>query len=494
MIGSRIPFWVRRRREETGKHLNFFAFPRVKTDNQEYTYLLMPSALQDHPARPAPSSEPTQPPDAYRLAEPAVAYERRNFLLMALYQVVMRTGWIFKTESVVMPAVLDTVTGGGPWGGLLRGCLPVLNRLGHGIPPLLFARRLKILPQKRWGVFVCTLCMALVFFALSTMWRMQGTVARGWMPVLFLTCYFVFFVVTGINNLSFDTLQGKLIHAARRGRLMLLANTAGATTAIVAALLLMPLWLTAEGGQFELIFGFSALCFAAASVCMGMVVEPSDNYVEAATGLDQVIRRSWRLLKSDREFRRLALVAMAFSSSLVLFPHYQALGRSPRLALSFDNLMLWVVVQNAGTALFSLVAGPLADRHGNRLVIRSIMLVTAIVPTAAILISYSQNWGPSAYPAVFTFVGLTPVGFKIINNYTLEISRAEDHPRYLSTLGLCFALPLLLSPALGWLLEKTSFETVFFGTSITVFVGWLLTFRLSEPRQQLSHDEFHTVD
>ena len=60
-------------------------------------------------------------------------------------------------------------------------------------------------------------------------------------------------------------------------------------------------------------------------------------------------------------------VAMAFGSSLALFPHYQALGRSNRLSLSFDNLMMWVVIQNMGTALFSLVAGPIADRRGNRI-------------------------------------------------------------------------------------------------------------------------------
>ena len=35
------------------------------------------------------------------------AHEPRNIACLVTYQVVARIGWIFKTETVVMPAVLD---------------------------------------------------------------------------------------------------------------------------------------------------------------------------------------------------------------------------------------------------------------------------------------------------------------------------------------------------------------------------------------------------
>jgi len=44
----------------------------------------------------------------------------RNFGLAIFYMILMRVGWIFKTESIIMPAVLDVIGGAG-W---LRGCLP----------------------------------------------------------------------------------------------------------------------------------------------------------------------------------------------------------------------------------------------------------------------------------------------------------------------------------------------------------------------------------
>ncbi len=455
----------------------------LRLHRRGYTTIVMPIVTRDS-ANSNPIDSGSSPHDPYRLSAFAETHEFRNFIALALYQVLMRIGWIFKTESIIMPAVLDTITGGGPLGGLLRGCLPVLNRFGHSIPPMLFSRRLKILPQKRSAAFVCSLCMATVFLMLSTVWRIAGT-EKSWLPWFFLGCYVAFFSATGINNLAVGTLQGKLIHATRRGRLLLTSNVLEATSAVIAAFLLLPHWLTSEGGRFEMIFGFTGLCFVLSAISLLITVEERDRYEAPDRGVRHLFSSAYGIIRSDRRFRRLAFVAMAFGSSLMLFPHYQALGRSPRLSLSFNDLLVWVIVQNMGTALFSLIIGPIADRHGNRAVLRLIMVFIAAMPVSAIALSHWPTWGPTLYPGIFLFIGLTPVGFKTMNNYTLEISRPEDHPHYLSTLGLCFAVPLLLSPALGWIVEATNFETVFFTISVAVLAGWFCTFRLEEPRHAL---------
>ena len=66
-------------------------------------------------------------------------HESRNLLVLAAHHIVLRVAWIFKTESVIMPAFLDAISGAG-W---LRGCLPVLNRFGQSVPPLMLSERLK---------------------------------------------------------------------------------------------------------------------------------------------------------------------------------------------------------------------------------------------------------------------------------------------------------------------------------------------------------------
>ena len=106
-----------------------------------------------------------------------------------MYQVCLRIGWIFKTETVIMPAFLDAIAGAG-W---LRGFLPVLNRLGQSVPPLLFADRLQHMSQKKWALTNTALLMAVPFLILSPLWLGLGRLGvsrtgRWWLPVVFLRC------------------------------------------------------------------------------------------------------------------------------------------------------------------------------------------------------------------------------------------------------------------------------------------------------------------
>ena len=73
------------------------------------------------------------------LEREAAAEEPRNAAALAGNFVIGRIGWIFKTESVIVPAFVDAVAGPG-W---IRGLLPILNRLAQSMPPFLFARRVK---------------------------------------------------------------------------------------------------------------------------------------------------------------------------------------------------------------------------------------------------------------------------------------------------------------------------------------------------------------
>jgi hypothetical protein len=75
---------------------------------------------------------------------------------------------------------------------------------------------------------------------------------------------------------------------------------------------------------------------------------------------------------------------------------------------------------------------------------------------------------------------------RIITNYTLEISPVKQHPQYLGTLNVIQMLPLLVSPLIGWMIDRFSFQTVFSFCSMVIFVSALMTFRLEEPRQGMT--------
>ena len=404
-----------------------------------------------------------------------VVSERRNFWTLGLVQITVRTGWIFKTESIIIPVVLDTLSGAA-W---MRGFLPMFSRSSYSLAPWLLNEQINGMPKKKWALSASLSGMAICFLGLAMLWMVFGESAADWMPFAFLVCYAAFFVCAGTTQLCFGTLQGKLVPARRRGRLMLLGNVGGAGVAISAASLLLPLWLESGDGKFHLIFAISAVCFLAAACIGGQLAESPDNPNRSKKKMR--LTASWHILCNDSAFRRAAFLACLFGTSFVLFPHYQALARV-RLQIDFSDLIFWVIVQNAGTAVVSLVAGFIADARGNRLVLRLLLFGLFLLPGLALYLTYNLNWGRGIYWGIFLLLGLVPVTLRTLQNYTLELVPGTDYPRYLSTLGLCIAAPMMVSPLVGLAIDRWGFDGVFLCVSLVLLVGWFQTFLLAEPR------------
>lgn len=407
-------------------------------------------------------------------------YEPRNFVALMVNQVVLRSGWIFKTETVIVPAFLDTLAGGAGW---MRGLLPVLNRLGQSVPPLFYASTLSAMPRKKWSLVRSSFVMGVPWLVLAVFLHRYGTSPPKWLAPVFLAIYTLFGVSNGINQISYNTVQGKLIRPARRGRLLAGAAIFGAITAIGLTWLLLGEWLDDPAGGFDSIFAFCGLVFVISGVSAMFCAEPRDEAEPGQTSrLGGSLADAWRILRDDRNFRRLVEVVVLFSTILILFPHFQAFARE-RLGLSGRHLMVWVIAQNAALGIYSLFIGPLADRFGNRLAMRVIIFTLAGTPLLAVLLAHVEpELARKLYPLVFALLGLTPVMMRTTQNYTLEICRAVDHPRYLGTLGFCLAVPFSMSPLVGWGVDVFGFERVFVAGAATLIFGGLVTFRLVEPR------------
>lgn len=419
----------------------------------------------------------------------------RNFLSLASYQILMRIGWIFKTESIIMPAVMDLLCGPGtPLAAWMRSWLPQLNRFGQSIPQLLFADRIRDAPRKKFTVATCSGLMGLAFLSLAGLWYGSAGSSTPWMRVSFLLLYGTFFVCFGINNLGFNTLQGKLVRYNYRGRLFLLSNSVGGLVAITAAWWLLDDWLRQGSAGVVPMFGLAGSCFLLAGCLTLNCREP---YVAAAAGRQG--RINFRLLllplelsRHHPQFRWLALIAALFGTSVVLFPHYQALYRATLAEssqeFSLNEMLGWVILQNAGTIVISWCAGPAADRFGNRLVLRIVMLLVGSTPLVALGLSSSVDLARHYYVLVFLLVGVAPVTIRVLNNFALELAPAHSHAHFLSALSLCVTLPVLLfSQVVGLLLPILGFYPLFLTVSGFVFLGWILTFFVAEPRTTLTN-------
>lgn len=407
-------------------------------------------------------------------------HESHNIIVLAVHQVLIRIAWVFKTESVIMPAFMDHIAGAG-W---LRGCLPVLSRLGLSLPPLLFAEKLKHARQKKWSLLVSSLVMAIPFLILAVLWIALDEKRQPWLPYAFLLLYLFFFSAVGINNLAFGTVQGKLIRAHRRGRLMSISGVVGTFFSVACLLWFLTGWLEREDGGFGMIFGFTGMGFVIGGLSVAFLNESADETSPTKWVFIKRFQDAWQVFTTDTGFRRLAIVSMCFCPLMLLFPHYQTLGRGgATIQQSASDLMVWVVAQNVAVGVYSLIGGNLADRFGNRLVLRIELLIGTVTPLVALaLAGYPGEGGSSWYWLTFGLLGIAPVTLRTLMNFNLELTEPVNHPRYVSTLSLCAALPFLTSPLVGYLVDLIGFNAVFACCSAIIAAGFLLTFRLPEPR------------
>jgi hypothetical protein len=428
-----------------------------------------------------PPSEPTTagPGDATR--------EARNTFWIECYQIAVRVGWIFKTETIIMPAVLDAVVDS----GFLRGLLPVLNRGGQSVPPLLAAGALARRPRKKWPLVGTSLAMAACFAVLAVAWAPLQASRPDLLAVLFLVVYATFSSVIGVNQLVFAALQGKLISPGHRGRAMVVSVAVGSVLAIAAAVVLLGPWLRQADG-FPKIFAATAAFFALAALAPVFLDEPADA-VRATCGSGSRSPgarfaagvAAWRAtIAADPALVRLAAVATCFSAVLMMFPHYQAFARD-RLGSGAASLLAWVCTQNAATGLASLVAGPVSDRRGTRIVLVWLVALSALTPlvvTALSLLPHATavRW----FWLVYVPLGLNPISLKLFTNYALELAPSTaEHPRYVSIVGAALAAPFVLSPLVGLGVDAVGFRPVFVAGAAVILAGAAVAAGLPEPRQ-----------
>ena len=412
---------------------------------------------------------------------------QRNLLVIAAYQVTVRIGWIFKTETIIMPAILDAVADA----GFLRGMLPVIGRFGQSLPPLAFASRLSRMPLKKRPLVVTTLALAGCFGLLATAWSVLAGRHPLLLAVIYLTLYAGFAVSNGLNLLVLATLQGKLVPVASRGRLMLLNTTVGSVLAIAAAVVLLGPWLEAGESAFDNIFLTTAVFFALAAFVPMLIHEPATLSESAADsgrrgqGIAAALR-SWKaMLSADPGLARLCLVAMFFSVALFLFPHYKAFARD-RLGTQLPSLLSLVVVQNVATGLASVVAGPATDRRGTRIVLVGLLACTAITPLLVVGLSLLPHaTAGQLFWLVYVPLGINPILMRTFSNAALELAPdLASQPRYVSLVGVALAAPFVVSPGVGFLVDVIGFQPVFLGGTVVIGLGVSLALGLPEPRNR----------
>jgi MFS family permease len=298
----------------------------------------------------------------------------------------------------------------------------------------------------------------------------------------FFIAYTIHWIANGCALLFNGVIQGKLIPAYRRGRLLAASNSIGCFLAIVAAYLLLERWLDRGNIGYSMVFGMTSVLFFVSAFSVLMLKEYPDKLEADGLKFKDFVVSSASIILKDKNFRRLIYVISMFYAFHFLFPHYAVFGMEV-LGLGEGSFIPFLVAQNSVNALGSLMMGYMADRRGNKIVLGILIAAAGCVPLIAIgIAALPGHIGRQIYWLVFACIGVAPVLQRVMVNYILEICPPEKHSQYLGTLNLILMLPTMASPLVGYAIDYFSFRPVFIVSSIIVFCGAIFSLKLDEPR------------
>jgi MFS family permease len=211
--------------------------------------------------------------------------------------------------------------------------------------------------------------------------------------------------------------------------------------------------------------------------------EPQPEEPNPATG-QQARSNPLQPLLDDPDFRRLMgcrlLVGMMGLTTSFYVVHAEDVLRLPQSVIGD-----FVAAQTAGGVVASIVMGLISERWGPRYVARLGSAVAMAGPLFA-LAAHLAGGGrlAQAYPFVYVALGIVNSTWMLgFFNYMLEIAPEGMCPAYVGLGNTLMGVQTLVPLAGGWLLEATSYTTLFSVTVVLVGAGFLLTLSL-RPSQR----------
>jgi len=410
-----------------------------------------------------------------------IPHQRRNFLVMVAHMVLHRMGWIFKLESVVIPTFVGTLTKS-PYA---LSALPLLNRIGRRLPPLIGGRIAYGRPRLRGLMVVWMGGFTLIWGVVAAALWLAPPERDGGFVVPFFVAYGLSYLFVGISQVTRGALVGRLIPTRRRGAYVGLSSLLGGLAAVPIGLAIWHLMrdgTSLEPRQFAPVFTCAFVFFALATLTMILVRERGTAARAVVSDRRVFWRRVGQVLRQDRNFRRLVVAVLLLQVHGYVFPFYIRLGRDAHV-ITDAHLGLLILVQNVSLAVSTLLMGRLADRGGHKRVLIICFGVTMCVPVFAVAACrLPHGVATVAYLFVFVLIGFGPSLQRFLANYVLEISTPADHAVYLSTFETLQLATILYAPVVGLIASGLSIACAMLGAAAVMAVGLLVALRLAEPR------------
>ncbi len=404
---------------------------------------------------------------------------RWNFTAFLVDYICFGVAFTFVSPSSVMPAFVGQLTDS----ALVIGLVSTVFAGGWMLPQLLVARLINDKPRKKPYMLAGLGGRVMFWVIAAALWAGLAGYPTA-MLVLFFACLGIFATSDGVASVAWFDILARAIPLKQRSRLMgtgqVVSGLAGIGVGILVGLILdrrpFP-------DDYALIFALAGAVLIPSVIAMFLIREPPSE--DASAEAKGKMKSGWlKLLLADPAFRRL-MVCRILVSMMGLTASFYVLHAANVLHLPQGIIGDFVIAQTLAGVVASAVLSLVSEQWGPQYVIRIGSAAAVAGPLFALAVQLAGGgWLTRGYPFVFVTIGIVNSAWMLgFFNYLLEIAPEGMRPTYIG-LGNTIMGVLTLAPiAGGWLLEATSYTTLFGVTTVIVAAGFLFSLGLKPPRR-----------
>ncbi len=416
---------------------------------------------------------------------PPTSLYRRNALAFIGESSLFGLGLLFASTTTVLPDFVSRLSGS----AVLVGLIISLTEGAWRAPQLLFAYRLANKPHKKKYLTLAGLIGRPVYLWYA--FALLLGLARS--PVAAVAVFFVLhtamYVAMSVDSVVWWDVLAKAVPAARRGRVLGFSTALRGVVSIGVGLIIA--YLLGESGP-----GFPnayTICFAAAGGCFLLsltswtfVTEPAEAVERRRPTWKAYLRRIGQTLREDSAFRRLIVVRLLAGFNGLALGFFGLYGIE-KLGYDPSVLGLFAMIQTMSGIFAGLWFARVSERTGNHRIIQIATLISLTGPLVALSFQIAPGllWRP-LYGWTFVAIGVFQtsqfVGFSSLN---VDLAPAGHRSTYIGLFNTLSSLVIVWPAVGGWLLERSSYTTLFAVTAGCLIAAhlasWFLPAVLAKP-------------
>jgi len=444
-------------------------------------------------------------------AQSADPYYRRNFITGVVNGALMQVSAVCMDSGIVLSAFLVHLMptqGRRFWQNstFWVGLVPSLMSLGWLWPPAFIAHKLEG-QQRKMPVYTRSaiwrlLVLALLVWLSTRAGHMPSTLLAG----LFALTVFVWTSGGGVGMIPFFDIVSKTIPANRRGRFFGSRSFLGGFLAFATGLLIRYLLDESHSGLafprgYTAVFALAWVGTQIGTFSFNLTREPLTPVPHHPVTWGQQMRRGSRILRRDRNYRRLVGVRLLSSLNAMSLPFMVPFAMI-RLGASEPMVGIFAAIAMISGTISNVLWSYVGDEFGNRRLLLLTNALGLLAPAAVLLaphlaarpafsalgLSFTPQLGGLC--AAYLLVGFARTGQMMgETNFLLEIAPERRRPTYLGLMQTCL-MPMAFAPMLGVALigrpgnQPQRFELAFVCSLLFSLLGLLLIKRLQEPREE----------